>query len=34
VILLDLQMPIMDGYQAVRQIKNLCPSCGVVDLTM
>jgi DNA-binding NarL/FixJ family response regulator len=33
VILLDLQMPIMDGYRAIRPIKDLCPSCRVVALT-
>jgi DNA-binding NarL/FixJ family response regulator len=34
VILLDLQMPVMDGYQAARQIKALCPTCRVVALTV
>ncbi len=34
VILLDLQMPIMDGYQAARQIKDHCPSCRLVALTV
>jgi DNA-binding NarL/FixJ family response regulator len=34
VILLDLEMPVMDGYQAARQIKDLCPSCQVVALTV
>ena len=34
VILLDLQMPVMDGYQAARQIKALCPACRVVALTV
>jgi DNA-binding NarL/FixJ family response regulator len=33
VILMDLEMPVMDGYQAARQIKDLCPSCRVVALT-
>jgi CheY-like chemotaxis protein len=28
VILLDLEMPVMDGYEAVRQIKAVCPSAG------
>jgi DNA-binding NarL/FixJ family response regulator len=34
VVLLDLQMPVLDGYQAARQIKALCPSCRVVALTV
>jgi DNA-binding NarL/FixJ family response regulator len=34
VILLDLQMPVMDGYQAARQIKAICPACRVVALTV
>ncbi len=34
VILLDLQMPIMDGYEAARLIKDRCPSCRVVALTV
>jgi DNA-binding NarL/FixJ family response regulator len=34
VILLDLEMPVMDGYEAARQIKALCPSCRVVALTV
>jgi DNA-binding NarL/FixJ family response regulator len=34
VILLDLQMPVMDGYQAAGQIKAACPSCQVVALTV
>jgi DNA-binding NarL/FixJ family response regulator len=34
VILLDLEMPVLDGYQAARQIKALCPSCWVVALTV
>ena len=34
VILLDLQMPVMDRNQAARPIKDLCPSCRVVALTV
>jgi DNA-binding NarL/FixJ family response regulator len=34
VILLDLQMPVMDGYQAAPQIRVVCPACRVVALTV
>jgi len=34
VVLLDLEMPAMDGYQAAGQIKAICPSCRVVALTV
>lgn len=34
VILLDLQMPVMDGYRAAPQIKVACPACRVVALTV
>ena len=34
VILMDLEMPVMDGYQATEQIKNQHPSCRVVALTV
>jgi DNA-binding NarL/FixJ family response regulator len=34
VILMDLEMPILDGYQATRQIKASCPSCRVIALTI
>jgi DNA-binding NarL/FixJ family response regulator len=34
VVLLDLHMPVMDGWEASRQIKAHHPSCRVVALTM
>jgi len=34
VVLLDLEMPVLDGYQAACQIKALDPSCRVVILTV
>jgi DNA-binding NarL/FixJ family response regulator len=34
VILLDLQMPVLDGYAAARHIKGRWPACRVVALTV
>ena len=34
VVLMDLEMPILDGYEATRQIKAHDPSCRVVALTV
>jgi DNA-binding NarL/FixJ family response regulator len=34
VVLLDLEMPVLDGCEAARQIKAVCPSCRVVALTV
>jgi DNA-binding NarL/FixJ family response regulator len=34
VILMDLEMPVLDGYEATRQIKAHCPGCRVVALTV
>ena len=34
VILMDLEMPLMSGYEAARQIKEKMPACRVIALTV
>ena len=34
VILMDLEMPLLDGFEATRQIKASWPSCRVIALTI
>jgi NarL family two-component system response regulator YdfI len=34
VIMMDLEMPLLDGYEAARQIKAHRPSCRIIALTV
>ncbi len=34
VVVMDLEMPVMDGYAATRRIKAASPACGVIALTI
>jgi DNA-binding NarL/FixJ family response regulator len=34
VILMDLEMPIMNGYEAARQVKALQPACHIIALSI
>jgi len=34
VILMDLEMPVLDGYEAAQQIKERWPQCKVIALTI
>ena len=33
-VLMDLEMPVLDGYTATRQIKKACPGSRVIALTV
>ena len=34
VVLMDLEMPVLDGYEAIRQIKAARPACRMIALTI
>jgi two-component system, NarL family, response regulator NreC len=34
VVLIDLEMPVLDGYEASSLIKTRCPACRVIALTV
>jgi len=34
VVLMDLEMPVMNGYEAIRRIKDQSPACRVIALTV
>ena len=34
VVIMDLEMPVMDGLAATRQLQSLAPDCGVIMLTI
>jgi DNA-binding NarL/FixJ family response regulator len=34
VVLIDLEMPLLDGYEASSRIKSHCPGCRVIALTV
>jgi DNA-binding NarL/FixJ family response regulator len=34
VVLIDLEMPLMNGYEAIRKIKDQLPVCRVIALTV
>jgi DNA-binding NarL/FixJ family response regulator len=34
VLLLDLEMPVLDGWEAARQVRATCPACRLVALTV